>query len=117
MSLHHVKPRGFALGEVSPFCAVEPLEDQEKQKKVWEIFNDVDGLRFYDALSIDPGDVNGSACREAPAYGCWPRSGCTHQPGGYLWCGWRWTKKILCGWHILHFGRSGLASPAYLVFR
>lgn len=50
---------------MSPFCVVEPLEDQEKQEKVWVVFNDVDGLRFDDVLSIDPGNVNGSACQKA----------------------------------------------------
>ena len=49
--------RGFAPCEVPPFCPVEPLKDQEKQKEVWEIVNNVDGLRFDDVLSIGPGDV------------------------------------------------------------
>ena len=79
---HRPKPGGFILREVSPFCAIEPLKDQEKQKKVWEIFNNVNGLRFDDALSIDPGDANGGACREALAYGRWPRNGSTYLSGG-----------------------------------
>ena len=77
----HLKPRGLILCEVSPFCAVEPLEDQEKQKKVWEIFNNVDGLRFDDALSIDPGDADGSACWKASVHGCPPKNRPTYRPG------------------------------------
>ena len=82
MSDRHFKPRGFTLREVSPLCVVEPLEDQEKQKEMWEIVNDVDGLGYDHVLSIDPGDLNGSACREASVYGCWPRNELTYQPGG-----------------------------------
>ena len=64
--------KGFELCEVPPFCPVEPLEDQKKQKEMWEIVNNVDGLRFDDVLSIGPGDVNGSACWEASAGGRTP---------------------------------------------
>ena len=66
--------KGFAPCEVPPFRPVNPLEDQKKQKEVREIVNNVDGLRFDDVLSICPGDVNRSACREASACGRTPGS-------------------------------------------
>ena len=77
----HLEPRGFTLCEVSPFSAVEPLEDQEEQKEVWEIVDNANGLRLDDTLSVDPGDVSGGPCWEVSVCGRSPRNRPTYRPG------------------------------------
>ena len=63
-SFFDLQPRLRTLREVSPFRVIKPLENQEQQKEVGEFLYEVDNPGFDDVLSVDPGEVNGGACRE-----------------------------------------------------